>query len=124
MFYKAKDSEATTFWKQKLIGNQLHFGLTRGDGSERRIIDLCANGSFYYYANSHIAFDESYGYGSANSNANNTGTYTIYTTGTATILELTFDNGEIYEYGLSTNEAGNIFLDNSQYYVQSSKRCY
>ena len=41
-FYKAKDSEATTFWKQKLMGNQLYFGLTRGDGSEKRTIDLCS----------------------------------------------------------------------------------
>lgn len=123
VFSKAEDSQATTFWKQKLIGNQLYFGLTRGDGSEKRTIDLCSDGSFTYYGNSHIAFDESYGFGSAGNNEHNTGTYTIYSLGSSSVLELTFTNGKIVEYDLSTNDAGNTFLDNSRYYVQHSNRC-
>lgn len=122
-FYKAVSSQTTIFWKQKLMGKQLYFGLTRGDGSERRTIDLCSNGSFAYYGNSHIAFDESYGYGSAGSNEDNTGTYSIYSIGDASVLELTFTDGTIVEYDLSTNEEGHAYLDNSRYYVQDSDRC-
>lgn len=123
LFYKAEDSQPTTFWKQKLMGNQLYFGLTRGDGSDRRTIDLCTDGNFYYYSNSHIAFDESYGYGSAGNNESDNGTYAIYSLGNASVLELTFTSGNIVEYDLTTNEAGNTFLDNSRYYVQESDRC-
>ena len=124
VFSQAQDSQTTTFWKQKIVGKQLYFGLTRGDGSEKRVIDLCSDGSFLYYGNSHIAFDEDYGYGSANNNTDNIGSYTIYSVDTATtFLELIFDNGEVYEFALSTNEAGNTFLGNSRYYVQNSERC-
>jgi len=123
VFYKAEDSQATTFWKQKLMGKQLYFGLTRGDGSEKRTIDLCSEGSFSYYGNSHIAFDESYGYGAAGNNQNDSGTYYIYSLGNASVLELTFTSGHVVEYDLSTNEAGNTFLDNTRYHVQNSDRC-
>lgn len=124
VFYKAEDSQATTFWKQKLIGKQLYFGLTRGDGSEKRTIDLCKDGSFAYYGNSHMAFDESYGYGSAGDNLSDTGSYAIYSIGDASVLELTFISGNIVEYDLSSNESGNTFLDNTRYYVQNSDRCF
>ncbi|KPM32785.1 Hypothetical protein I595_1212 [Croceitalea dokdonensis DOKDO 023] len=123
-FYKAEDSNVTTFWKQKLMGKQLYFGLTRGDGSEKRTIDLCPDGSFAYYGNSHIAFDESYGFGSAGSNENDSGTYNIYSVGDISVLELAFTDGTIVEYDLSTNEEGNTFLDNSRYYVQNSDYCH
>lgn len=122
-FYKAKDTETTIRWKNKLMGQQLYYGLTRGDGSNVIKIDLCRDGSFYFYSNSHIAFDESYGSGSANSNKNNSGVYKIYTVGNTSVLELTFSNGEIVEYDLTTNEAGNTFLDNSRYYVRDSEYC-
>jgi len=123
-FYKSEDNQATGFWKKKLMGKQLYFGLTRGSGSDTKIIDLCGDGSFYYYARTHIAFDEIYGQGSANRNTNTMGNYTIYSTDTASsFLELVFDNGEVYVYALTTNDAGNTFLDNSRYYVQNSERC-
>ncbi|MFS4447354.1 hypothetical protein [Maribacter sp. 2307UL18-2] len=122
-FSQAEDSNATSFWKQKLMGKQLYFGLTRGDGSEKRTIDLCSDGGFAYYGNSHIAFDESYGFGSAGSNENDSGTYTIYSVGDTSVLELAFTDGTIVEYDLSTNEEGNTFLDNSRYYVQDSNFC-
>lgn len=123
VFYKADDTESTIYWKQKLVGTQLYQGLTRGDGSDITKIDLCSNGSFYYYSNSHIAFDQSYGYGSANSNANNTGIYKIYTVGANSVLEVTFNNGEIYEYDLSVNEQEHTFLDTTRYFVVASRKC-
>ena len=122
-FYKAKDSEVTARWKNKLVCKQLYHGLTRGDGSDKIMIDLCSNGSFYYYDNSRIAYDESYGYGSANGNKNNTGTYKLYSVGTTTVLELTFTNGEVYEYDLSVNEQKHTFLDTTRYFVVASKKC-
>ena len=123
IFSQAEDAQGTSFWKQKIVGKQLYFGLTRGDGSEKRVIDLCSDGTFMYYGNSHIAFDEDYGYGSGNSNNNNSGTYSITTVGYDTFLSVSFTTGEVYEFVLSTNEVGNTFLDNSRYYVQDSERC-
>lgn len=123
VFTQAEDAQGTTFWKQKIMGKQLYYGLTRGDGSEKRILDLCSDGSFHYYGNSRIAFDENFGFGSADGTNTATGNYTITNIGKATILSLTTTEGKVYVVALSTNEAGNTFLDDSRYYVQNSERC-
>lgn len=128
-FFKSIDSNATQNWKNKITGTQLKYFNTStfsgGSGiSDRTTIDLCNNGQFIYYSNSHASFDSSGGYGSANNQNNNQGSYAIKTLGTQSYLQLTFTNAEVYEYALSTNQQNNTFLDDSRYLIADLESCY
>jgi hypothetical protein len=141
-FYQAKESGNTVFWKNKLLGKQLKYLYTNTSTdyeggsvglSEITTIDLCSDGSFFYYSNSqsHIAVgstaaDQSTvaSSGGANlSNNNTSGTYLIYSLGQETFLELSFQNGTVVEYDLSANDSGQTFLDNTRYLVLENQRC-
>ncbi len=141
-FYQAKESNSTVFWKNKLLGKQLKYMYTNTNSdyvggsvglSEITTIDLCSDGSFFYYSNSqsHIAVgstaaDQSTASssGGANlSNSNISGTYLIYSLGQETILELSYQDGTVVEYDLSTNHSGQTFLDNTRYLVLENQRC-
>lgn len=141
-FYKVKDTPNTTFWKNKLVGKQLKYMYTNSSIdytggsvglSEKTTIDLCRNGEFYYYSNthSHIAVGNtapdystsSSSGGSVLSNQNTTGNYKIYSLGQESYLELSFHSGTVVEYDLSNDAAGSTFLDETRYLVLGNERC-
>jgi hypothetical protein len=131
-FYNAIDSQSTTQWKQKIVGSQLKYMHTSGssdyDGgysgvSDKVFIELCSNGSFYYYSNSQANFDNSGGFGSVTGSASNTGIYIISSYANQSYLTLNFHNGEIKEFDLSTNASGNTFLNNTRYFVTDLASC-
>jgi len=131
-FFTPKDSDKTVFWKNRIVGTQLKYMYTSGGSdygggysgiSDVVMINLCSNGQFTYYSNSHSSFDSNSGFGNVNSNENNQGLYKIYSLGASAFLELTFENGKILEYNLSVNNKGNTLLDNTRYFVVDLEGC-
>ena len=143
-FFQARETQATINWKNKLIGRQLKYLSTQSDsdytggysGTSTRItIDLCSDGSFKYYTNTHNSFsagdtnaeagsiNEQSGFGYTNANGEMVGTYLIYSLGNQTFLELTSTDNIVYEYDLSMNNQGHTYLDKTRYLVIDSERC-
>ncbi len=142
-FYQAKESTNTKLWKNKLIGRQLKYMYTNTSSdynggsvglSEKTTIDLCSNGQFYYYSNTSsqiasgsVAADNSNvssSGGGTLSSEDTGGTYKIYSLGQESYLELTFQSGKVVEYDLSTNNSGQLFLDETRYLVLQSEQCH
>ncbi len=135
-FYQAKDSNITTQWKKHLAGNQLKYMNTQGGSdysggysgsSAVRQIDLCTNGQFSYYSNSHSSFSGGAsgadGFGYANSNGQGEGTYQIHSIGNESVLILNFNTGESVEYNLTVSAEEHTLLDGNRYFVVDSEIC-
>lgn len=141
-FYQAEESQNTVFWRNKLQGKQLKYMYTNTSSdytggsvglSETTTIDLCSDGSFYFYSNSQshiavgsIAGDQSTASSSGGtnlSNNNSNGTYKIYSLGQESFLELYFQNGTVVTYDLSSDNSGQTFLDDTRYMVLENQRC-
>ena len=131
-FYQARDSEATVFWKNKIVGRQLRYMHTSSssdyDGgytgsSDRVTFDLCGDYQFVYASSSQASFEGSGGFGHAAGQGGNNGSYTIYSVGNSSYLTLTYADGNTEEYALSTNQQGNTFLDGTRYLVTEPERC-
>jgi len=131
-FYEAVESSKTIEWKSYLSGNQLKYMHTAGGSdysggyngtSEVIMINLCSNGQFNYYSNSHANFDSSGGFGSTNANADTRGNYRIYSEEQRTYLDLQFENGSVSTYELTTNSKGNTLLNGSRYFMTTLEGC-
>ena len=127
-FYQAKDTEETTYWKEKLIGKQIKYLSSNYDtdysggstsSSTTNSIYLYEDGSCLYYYNDFANFDASGGFGHVNKNEKDEGTFLIYTDLEGTYLELTLNNGNVYEYQLTKNEKGHALLNGIRYFVTS-----
>ncbi len=136
-FYQAQDSEATAFWKNKLIGKQIKYLSSSYDtdysggstsSSTTNTIYLYEDGTCYYYYNSFASFDagdadkgdiddSSDGFGYANSRDQNEGNFLIYTDLEGSYLELTMQDGKVFEYKLERNEKGHTLLNGTRYFV-------
>ncbi len=144
-FYESRDSEPTMLWKKKIMGKQLKYLFTHSDSdysgsttsfSERRTVDLCTNGRYYYYSNTSNNINV------GNSNApqgdisaykgsvftdgtgHAEGTYQIYSLGNNSFLAFTTAEGDIIEYDLSADANGHTYLDGTRYLVLPSEKCY
>ncbi len=135
-FFQAQDSPTTLKWKQHLMGNQLIYMNTQGGSdysggysgtSTTHTIDLCHNGQFSQYNNSHASFSHGEsvagGMGHVNSNGNQQGTYEIYTLAGESVLALEFSNGSSTEYDLSVSAENHTMLDDTRYFVRASEMC-
>lgn len=127
-FFKAKPSALTLKWQEALVGNRLENrytsnGAAASGTTTQTYVELCSDGSFFYYHNAHISGFNSAGSVYANSNKEGSGNYEIYCIDAACILKLNFDDGETDEYDLSLNEEENFFLDKSRYYILELTRC-
>ncbi|WP_020527742.1 hypothetical protein [Flexithrix dorotheae] len=144
-FYQVKESEITLQWKNKIVGKQLKYMYTNSSNdytggysgvSEITTIDLCPNGNFSYYSNTHSSFSSGNsnaeagsvnaqsGFGYGNSNTNNQGTYQITSGQNITYLILNFSNGNTLEYQLSQSDDGKTYLDETRYFIIESENCY
>ena len=137
-FFQAKETNQTTEWKKYLVGRRLTYMSTSGGSdysggysgtSTKEHIDLCSNGQFYYYYNSHSSFNagdgagDLAGFGYADAKDDNMGQYRIYSVGNTTYLELTFQNGNVSEYVVSTNSDQHTLLNGTRYFVVDNERC-
>ena len=131
-FFEPKEGQLTKEWRAYLVGKQLKYMNTVSSTdysggysgtSDITSIKLYADGSFYYYSNSHASFSAGdgmggeAGFGYANANNENEGTFKIYSVGQTTILELSFYNEEVYEYTVATNQEGHTLLNGTRYFV-------
>ena len=132
-FFKSIDSNVTMKWKNKIVGTQLKYMHTSGSSdygggytgsSDKTFIELCSNNTFSYYSSSQASYSGSGGSGYAGNSNNNDGTYKISGIGEQAYLSLHFNNGEVYEYQLSTNDQGNTFLNDRRYFVSDLESCY
>ena len=131
-FYQAIESSKTQEWKNYIVGQKLTYMRTSGGSdygggysgtSDKIEIQLCGNGRFIFYANSHSSFDDSAGMGYVNDNESNVGQYEISTPGDTTFLILNFESGKVIEYKLTTNKENHTLLNGRRYFVTDSKPC-
>ncbi|MFT5892898.1 MAG: hypothetical protein ACI9Y7_003013 [Dokdonia sp.] len=125
-FFKPKASAITQQWQERLVGKKLTYRDTRGgiDGSSiTRIITLCPNGTFTFYANSHASFDGDQGFGYANSNEDSRGNYTIYSVQNNSYLTLNFDSGKEYEYTLTLDSQNYPVLEDTRFIALDAEGC-
>ena len=85
---------------------------TGGGYSDKEIIDLCSQGFFKFYSSSMMSADT--GGASANSNSRDQGAGSWKITN-GNVLELSFHNGEIKQYALTSDE-GKTMLNGYRYY--------
>jgi hypothetical protein len=142
-FYKAKDSEATRQWKNKLAGRQLKYLSSDSSSdysggysnvSKTRIINLCSDGNFTYYYNSNSSFASEAQVdgvttgveavsGMAEATNGNSGIYRIYSIGKTSYLELNFSDNTVREFELGTDSEDFTTLDGTRYFNVDLEDC-
>lgn len=131
-FFQAKESPNTIRWKNHLVGKKIKYMKTSGGSdysggysgsSTSWEVNLCHNGRFYLYANSHSSFDGSGGFGYSNGNRQKEGRYTIYSEGQYSALVLYHDDGTSAEYELTATERNHTLLDGTRHFVVASEVC-
>lgn len=135
-FSEAKDSKATTEWKQWLVGKKLKYiysnystdymGGSTGM-SDTTVINLYEEGTFDYYSNSLSTFtsgsttpltdNDPSGFGAVGGQEQNNGKYTIYSDTKGSYLELQFTNDKVLEYELAKDPEKFTTLNGTRYYV-------
>ena len=108
-------------WKTILNDSRLTYMSTYstygGGSSSKRIIDLCSKGYFNFTSSYSMALDTGGAFGSSSDANKGTGTWkVIKNTFGKPILQLTFYNGEVYEYVLTTDKDDKTFLDGERYF--------
>jgi len=108
-------------WATKLIGSRLTYMSTYstygGGSSSKRIIDLCSKGYFNFSSSYNMTLDTGGTFGSSSDANKGSGTWTVIKNALGeSILKLTFYNGEIYEYTLTTDEDDKTFLNGDRYF--------
>jgi hypothetical protein len=131
-FFQAKESPNTIRWKNHLVGKKIKYMKTSGGSdysggysgtSSSWEVNLCHNGRFYLYANSHSSFDGSGGFGYSNGNRQREGRYSIYSEGNYSALVLYHDDGTSSEYELTSSERNHTLLDGTRHFVVASEIC-
>ncbi|MEM9822153.1 MAG: hypothetical protein AAF985_13815 [Bacteroidota bacterium] len=138
-FYQPIVSKASEYWLNQIRGRRLAHLSTQSSSdysggssgtSTRENFDLCSDGSFLYYFNSHSSFSAGNsnlgtlsGFGYANANDSNQGTWQVVSYQTGSFLELTFSNGNEAEYGLSENSEGHLLLNGTRYFRTDLEGC-
>lgn len=111
-FKKPETGPIVAQWKQEVGGRRLHHlnsyysgGSIGGGYSDETIIELCPNGSFIYSSNNStvISGDGISAYDSGNGNGNGRWEVAVNISGEP-VLNLNFNNGEVYTYTLSFQE--------------------
>ncbi len=131
-FKEISGTYSTDQWKGWLIGSQLRYMYTSGGSdygggysgtSQDTRINLCSNGKFLYYSSSSSSFDGSGGFGYAHGSDDSTGKYKIYGNAGRSFLRLSFANGEITEYEITTNDQDHTLLNDYRYFVVGLEGC-
>lgn len=129
-----ENNKEVQFWKSRLMGKKLKYMLTTSStnfnggsagSSETKIVDLCANGNFRYYANSHAAIDTGTNAGRFHNDSDvSLGKYEIYYANDTTWLKMEFENGEVFEGELSTDDQNlKTYIDGSRFYLNGDAVC-
>lgn len=122
-FTKAPVSAAGEQWRQRLMGKELLFLQTEGGGSTKISIHLCRNGSFTFYSNDSYTSGGFSDFSYAGQD-NGSGSWRIVSKSGQPVLMLTFKNGSVNEYTLTTRSASNeVGLNGRRYFVQGSNTC-
>ncbi|MCB0688003.1 MAG: hypothetical protein KDC53_15810 [Saprospiraceae bacterium] len=128
-FSKVEVKESKSGWSELLQNARLTYmhsynsgsgsygGYSTGGGySDQEQIDLCAKGYFKYSSSSSMSFDTGGGFGSSHDSDQGAGTWTVVTNPQGQdILQLSFHNGQVYEYTLSL-EDNKTFLNGKRYF--------
>lgn len=129
-FTKPEVSPVMMEWKKALSNAKLTYmdsyyssgaatdgGYTTGGGySDKKIIDLCAQGFFKYKSSSQTNIDVGGAFANSSGKAGGDGNWEIIGNAQGgAVLRLNFNNGEVYEYSL-TNQGSDIYLNGKKYY--------
>ncbi|MCC5932451.1 MAG: hypothetical protein JJU28_24615 [Cyclobacteriaceae bacterium] len=91
-------------------------GTSGGSNSQSRI-DLCANGYFSYSSSSSMSIDVGGVFGNSSGNNSGQGTWEVLDAGNGNgLLRMSFNDGRVWEYQLSTNEKEETYLDGVRYF--------
>lgn len=122
-FYKAVQSQASEFWKDRLIGKRLKYFNTQTNTdfnggisgiSDRETLDLFNDGSFYYYTNNQSIVKSS----NIGADDKASGDFRIVTLGKSTYLQLFF-NGDSLEFELNVSDSNHTLLNGKRYLIDS-----
>ena len=115
----------TDYYKKKISNKTLSFFYTSGGYSEKKVINLCSNGSFYKNASlggsSTTYYSESTDHFSLNSLTRGDGTWTLYTVGNQVTLRLNYNDETYIEYKLF--EKDNFIYLNGEKYFRTEFKC-
>lgn len=124
-FFKPETPSAVNEWKQKLNNSRLTYlwsyysgGGMDGSyvgGSQKTVIDLCANGNFRYFDDSQMGVDGGGASGYSGGSSNSDGTWEISNQGQNALLRLKFHDGRVFEYMLSMQE-GKTYLNDKRFF--------
>ncbi len=129
-FFRQKEMPNTDFWKQRIIGKQLKYMITRtnsdsGSGSsgqsDTRIIKLYRDGTFSYYFSASTGYWGQSGSDIRRNRNKGEGTYKIYSFQGRSYLELT-SSGKTVEIELTKSKENYTLLDGYRYAVLDINR--
>ncbi len=110
----------TSEWTDLLNDSRLTYMSTYstygGGNSSKRIIDLCSKGYFNFSSNHSMALDTGGAFGSSSNGNQGAGTWRVVNDQGQHILLLSFYNGEVYEYLVTTDEDDKTFLNGERYF--------
>ena len=123
-FSKPQVSGIAEQWKQKIKGKRLDYYKTGNGMADHYIIHVCSDGVFVYkndnsYSSSNAYSDFSY----ASAGADGGKWQVIARAGQPTLI-LRFNDGRVWEYTMTTGQAGNeLLLNGKRYFVQAGTMC-
>ncbi|MDX1906518.1 MAG: hypothetical protein SF053_05730 [Bacteroidia bacterium] len=116
---------AATQWQQRLAGKQLLYLYTGNGYSEKSTLDLCPDGTFTAGGDAHyISTGGGDVFTYSGDDGTRRGTWQIAQQGGSPVLRLSFGQGGVRTFALTSRQASNeIGLDGKRYFVQPSGIC-
>ncbi|MFX0556952.1 hypothetical protein ACOCEA_09140 [Maribacter sp. CXY002] len=109
-------SEWTEILNDSRLTYMSTYATNGGGSSSKRIIDLCSRGYFNFSSSHNMALDTGSVSGKTSNGQQGAGTWKVIKKEGHHILLLSFYNGEVYEYLVTTDEDDKTFLNGERYF--------
>ncbi|WP_423999393.1 hypothetical protein [Maribacter sp. IgM3_T14_3] len=113
---KEKSTELTQLFKNCRLTYLESYGTSGGGYNNRTTIDLCGEGYFKHSSLSSVSMDTGGSSGYGGNNRQGAGTWVMLKKQSQSVLQLSFYNGEIYEYIVTIDEADKTYLNGNRYF--------
>jgi len=111
-----KSSELSETFNNCRLTFMESYGTSGGGYSNRTTIDLCGKGYFKHSSVSSVSMDIGGSSGYGGNNKQGAGTWRVLKIQNQSVLQLTFYNGEVYEYIITIDEEDKTYLNGERYF--------
>ncbi len=111
-----ESTELSELFKNCRLTYMESYGTSGGGYSNRTTMDLCRKGYFKHSSVSSMSMDTGGSSGYGGNNNQGSGTWRVLKKQSQSVLQLSFYNGEVYEYIITIDEEDKTYLNGERYF--------